>query len=441
MSEGLRQLLGYRAAAAGVVIVALLLATSVYAVVTIPYSEAIRLWRGGEDLWRENPRNARPEWVNAFRRDNLPPTITVDSRAVPYAERTVGVQVREVTFDLPFDYAYSHFPTELAVLFEADYAGQAGPQVELVWKTPDGAEIRLTEIGLRRRDVYRISADPRVQQELGDRPEVALFADPDRPGEVLQGRYALGVRAYLFDPASTVNARLVVYGRVHGLAGTDHLRRDLSLALLWGTPIAMAFGLLAAVGSTVSTMVIAAVGAYYARWVDGLIQRITEVNLILPGLPILIMIATLYSRSIWVILGVVILLGVFSAGIKTYRALFLQIRESPYIEAARAYGAGGLRIVFSYMIPRAVPTLIPSFVTLIPSFVFLEATLAVLGLGDPLLPTWGKVIEDAYRAGALYVGHYYWILQPAALLMVTGLGFTMLGFALDRIFNPRLREL
>jgi peptide/nickel transport system permease protein len=84
---------------------------------------------------------------------------------------------------------------------------------------------------------------------------------------------------------------------------------------------------------------------------------------------------------------------------------------------------------------------VPQFVTLIPSFVFLEATLSVLGLGDPLLPTWGKVIEDAYRAGALYVGQYYWVLEPAALLMLAGLGFTLLGFALDRIFNPRLREL
>jgi peptide/nickel transport system permease protein len=165
------------------------------------------------------------------------------------------------------------------------------------------------------------------------------------------------------------------------------------------------------------------------------------VNLILPGLPILIMIATLYSRSLPVMVGVVILLGIFGGGIKTYRALFLQVKESPYIEAARAYGASGLRIVFLYMVPRAVPILVPQFVTLIPSFVFLEATLSVLGLGDPLLPTWGKVIEDAYRAGALYVGQYYWVLEPAALLMLAGLGFTLLGFALDRIFNPRLREL
>ncbi|MBI4731230.1 MAG: ABC transporter permease, partial [Chloroflexi bacterium] len=75
----------------------------------------------------------------------------------------------------------------------------------------------------------------------------------------------------------------------------------------------------------------------------------------------------------------------------------------------------------------------------IPGYVFLEASLAVLGLGDPVLPTWGKIINDAQANGALYQGLYYWVLEPAVLLMITGLAFAMLGFSLDRIFNPRLR--
>jgi len=165
------------------------------------------------------------------------------------------------------------------------------------------------------------------------------------------------------------------------------------------------------------------------------------VVMMLPLLPILIMVGTFYSRSIWVILGVTILLSIFGSGIKTYRAVFMQIRESPYVEAAQAYGAGDWRIVFRYLVPRIVPMLIPNLVTLIPSYVFLEASLAVLGLGDPQLPTWGKVIQDAVANGAPYKALYYWVLEPALLLMMTGLGFAMLGFSLDRIFNPRLREM
>lgn len=440
MSRALRDLLKYPSAAAGLAIIGLLVAISIYAVVAIPYGEAIRLWRGGEALWLENPRNARPLWVNFLPGRDLPRTIVVRSQRAARVERKVGGSVREFTMSLPFDYLYRTFPPELAVFFDVDYVDRA-PHVALLWHPPDGSEIRLSELTVTRKDIYRISADPRLQQELGGRPEVVLLGNPNAPEQTLRGRYELLIKGFLFDDSSRLEARLVVYGEVHGLAGTDHLRRDLIIPLLWGAPIALAFGLLAAVGSTLSSLVLAAIGVWYGRWVDGLIQRITEVHLILPTLPILIMIGTLYSRSIWVILGVVIVLGIFGSSIKTYRALFLQVKEAPYIEAARAYGVGNMRAVFQYMVPRAVPVLIPQFVTLIPSFVFLEATLAVLGLGDPVLPTWGKVIEDAYSHGALFTGHYYWVLQPAVLLIVSGLGFTMLGFALDRVFNPRLREI
>ena len=146
-----------------------------------------------------------------------------------------------------------------------------------------------------------------------------------------------------------------------------------------------------------------------------------------------------FSAKHMAILGVVILLSIFGSGILTYRSMFLQVKQSGYIEAARAYGASNARIIFRYMVPKVIPVLIPQFVAQVPNYVFLEATLAVLGLGDPVLPTWGKLLNDAYTSGALFNGHYYWVLEPAFLLVVTGLGFAMLGFALDGIFNPRLR--
>jgi len=197
--------------------------------------------------------------------------------------------------------------------------------------------------------------------------------------------------------------------------------------------------LAAALGTGVLTMIIAAFGAWYGGWVDELIQRITEVNLVLPLLSILIMVGTFYSRTIVTMLGVTIALSIFTGGIKSYRAIFLQIKESAYVEAARAYGASDLRVVFQYLLPRIIPLLIPGLISSIPGFVFLEATLAALGLGDPVLPTWGKVIYEALGHGALFNGWYYWFSEPAILLMITGLSFALLGFSLDRIFNPRLR--
>ncbi|MEM2245306.1 MAG: ABC transporter permease, partial [Thermofilum sp.] len=188
-------------------------------------------------------------------------------------------------------------------------------------------------------------------------------------------------------------------------------------------------------------MILATIGAYYGGLLDSLIQRITEIYMVLPFLPFLIMISVFYQVNIWVILVVVIVLSIFGGGIKSTRALVMQIKEYPYIEAARTYGASNMRIIFLYIIPKILPPIVPGLISAVPGFVFLEAALAFLGLGDPLLPTWGKVINDAFENGAVYKGYYYWVLEPSALLILTGIAFALFGFALDRIVNPRLREL
>ncbi len=451
LRDTLRELRYYPSAIVGLVIIALLVLFSIYTLIAIPYEEAITLWRGGETVWYRLPRTVPPAWTNLFRSKKLPESLILDSREGA-AERTEeplskgeGKQIRLV---YTFNFSYDEFPEDLSLYFYPTYT-EKPPFVSVLWVTPDGREIRITDQAVKR-GAFRFIQDKKLQRRLrrkvGDFPaNVALFADPasteaDEPVP-LKGTYRLEVLATTFDQESNLEAELIVYGKVYGIAGTDHLRRDLKVALMWGAPVALAFGLLAAVGTTVTTMIIAAIGVWFSGIVDGIIQRITEVNLMLPLLPILIMIGTFYSRSIWVILGATILFSIFGASIKTYRAIFLQIRESPYIEAARAYGASDFRIIFRYLIPRILPILIPNLVTLIPSFVFLEASLAVLGLGDPILPTWGKLIQDSLSNGALYKGLYYWVLEPSALLMITGLGFAMLGFTLDRVFNPRLREI
>jgi peptide/nickel transport system permease protein len=436
-----RDLSEYPSAIVGLAIIAFLIGISIYAIIAIPYNQALRLWRGGDVVWRDSPRNARPEWVNLFTRGTLPKTIALSSQA-GQAEKSVQVlnDTKDVAITFTFDYPYDGFPQEINVFFTAEYERRQ-PHVSMTWHTPDGRDIRIGDLSLRRVESFRFAQETRLVRRLrGELPQVGLFADPDSDAPVsLKGQYQFQIDGLVFEDEGDIEATLVIYGQVHGLGGTDHRRRDLMVALLWGTPIALAFGLLAALGTSITTMVIAAVGVWFGGLIDAVIQRVTEVNLILPLLPILIMVGVFWSRSIWAILSVVIVLGIFSASIKQFRAIFLQVKEAPYIEAARAYGAGHARIIFNYMLPRIVPVLVPQLVVLVPSFVFLEASLAVLGLGDPVLPTWGKVIDDANRGGALYNQQYYWVLQPAALLMLTGFGFSMVGYALDRVFNPRLR--
>ncbi len=430
----------YPSAIAGSVIILVLVSIAIYTVIKIPYAEAVRLWRGGQEVWYQNPVNAQPIWTNFFRKEKLPELFAIPSDELHkiVTQNEEGFNVIEITY--PFEYNFNSFPQELTLFFNATYV-EKQPYVSATLLTPDGRDIRIADFAVATSQTYIFSQDARLERRLGGLvPREGIFIDPESDStKPVPGEYTLKLKILTFEKGSDVNAEFVLYGNVAGWAGTDHMRRDLGVALLWGTPVALSFGLLAALGTTITTMIIAAVAVWYGGWVDALIQRITEVNLVLPFLPILIMIGTFYSRSILTILGASIVLSIFGGAIITYRAVFLQVKESPYIEAAQAYGAKDGRIVMSYLIPRIVPLLIPQMVTLIPSYVFLEASLSVLGLGDPVLPTWGKVITDALSKGALYQGQYYWILEPAFLLMLTGLAFAMLGFVLDRIFNPRLR--
>jgi peptide/nickel transport system permease protein len=451
----LRELARYPSAMVGLVVIVILIGISIYTVFAIPYNVAVVRWRPETAEKYRYPKNALPTWTNFFRKDPLPSTIIQNSRdgTVSKIIGPVSNGVTPITITFTFDYPYSGFPQDLAVYFDVSYQVKK-PFAALAWVAPDSRKLDLGGFSLVTgqswlvsQDIPRkyLSEDIRQQSPLGagegGYPAAQiLFADPAAQTPVsLQGRYTLQVNGFTFEEGSTLDAELVLYGQVYGWAGTDNHRRDLMVALLWGAPVALTFGFLGAIATSILSMLLAAVGAWFGGRVDDLIQRLTEVNMILPALPIAIMVFYLYSNSVWVILGVMVLFSVFGSTIKSYRAAFLQVKESPYIEAAQAYGAGHWRIIRHYLLPRIVPLLIPQMVVLIPSYVFFEATLAYLNISDPNLPTWGKVVYDALTKGA-FAGYYYWVLEPISLMMLTGLAFAMVGFALDKILNPRLRS-
>ncbi|HSJ58291.1 MAG TPA: ABC transporter permease subunit [Anaerolineae bacterium] len=441
LKPALQEIVRYPSAFFGLAIIVALVASAVTTMLVIPYQEVIDVWRGGAKVWYQSPAYAQPVWVNLFRAHDLPPSVFLDSRDPDVGKQVevVSDEMTRITISFPFEYHYNAFPRELVLYLEAQYERKK-PHVAVTWLMPDGREIEAATWQLSSEYEHHFSQDERLQRRLdGLSPTIGLFADPASPDATLPGRYEMRVTAFVFEPGSDVDARFVLLGRVHGLAGTDHMRRDLIVPLLWGMPIALAMGLLGAVTTSFLTMFIAAAGAWYGGWVDSLIQRITEINIILPLLPICIMVYFLYDKSVWLILGVAVLLSIFGTALKSYRAAFMQVREAPYIDAARAYGAGNTRIVVRYLVPRILPILVPQLVMLVPAFVFLEATLAILGVSDPYLPTWGKVIYEGLTNGA-FAGHYYWVLEPIGLLLLTGFAFALLGFALERILEPRLRD-
>jgi peptide/nickel transport system permease protein len=438
-----REISQYPSAVIGLVLIAGLVVFSIYVVIALPYNEAISLWRGDENVWYRTPKNAQPKWMNWFLKEDLPESFSfnsADGDGTKTEEFSNGSNKISISF--PFDYNSKIFPQELIIYFTSKFK-QKEPFVSIKVLTPDGREIKVGSFAVGGTQTYRFSQDQKLQRRLqGNSPEQGIFmnlAAEDPQKVAVPGKYELQIEGVAFEEGSTVDAEFIVYGQVYGWAGTDHRRRDISVALMWGAPIALTFGLLAALGTSILTMIIAAFGTWYGGWVDEVIQRITEVNLILPFLSILIMIGTFYSRSLKVMLFAVIALSIFGGAIKGFRSVFLQIKEAPYVEAARAYGASNIRIVMQYLVPRIIPLLIPQLVILIPANVFLEASLTFIGLGDPVLPTWGKLIYDAVRNGALLQGQYYWVMEPAMILLITGLAFAMVGFSMDRVFNPRLR--
>lgn len=460
-----KELISYKSALIGITIILFLIGISIYTIFNLPYERSIELWRAGERHWLDNPKNALPSWINMFLSKKLPETIILNTESpkagvskaiVPVADRFSVIKV-----DFTFDYDYDEFPSELNLFFKATF-NKSAPFLTISWVKPNGEEVELTSFILRgREDMYYLSIDDKLAKKMKstisqrinksidyDVPLViSLFAVEDETilspstAKVMKGTYKMHIEGMVFETNVDLDVKLVVYGKVYGWAGTDHLRRDLGIALLWGTPIALSFGVVASVSIVLIQMSIGAISAWFYGKVDTVLQRITEIFMILPFLPILIMISLFYKFSIWILLIVVIALSIFGSGVKNYRAMFLQIKEFPYVEAARAYGAGSFRIITRYLIPKVLPTVIPPMVISVADFVFLEAALAILGLGDPLAPTWGKVIHDAYVSGALYKGLYYWVLEPSFMLLITSLSFAMLGFTLDKIFNPRLREM
>ncbi|MCD6084156.1 MAG: ABC transporter permease, partial [Desulfurococcales archaeon] len=180
-----------------------------------------------------------------------------------------------------------------------------------------------------------------------------------------------------------------------------------------------------------------AVSAYFGGLVDEFLQRVIDVLGNVPLLPILILLVdiTPVDLRLPVIMIVLIVFGWGGLAI-VVRSMTLSIKEEPYVEAARAIGAGSARIIFKHIIPQILPYAAATLVFSVPNAILTEAGLSVLGL-EHGWPTWGKVLASA-RMSARY-DIWWWILPPGILLAVTSLTFVLLGMAIETIVEPRLR--
>jgi len=230
-----------------------------------------------------------------------------------------------------------------------------------------------------------------------------------------------------------------VGGKAYGLMGTDELRRDLAVGLLWGTPLALFIGIAVAIGSVVMGLVYGVFAAYKGKTTDEAMMRFNDVIYALPALPFLIILVVTISSSIFLMVGFLMIFGWVGIA-KVSRSMALQIKTAEYVEASKLMGQKDRKIIFKHIIPQLLPYAFASIAISVPAAITTEAGLSFLGLGDPSFPTWGQLLHDANIFGAAARGLWWWIVPPGVMIAITGLAFVFIGNALDAIVNPKLRR-
>lgn len=226
------------------------------------------------------------------------------------------------------------------------------------------------------------------------------------------------------------------YGNSYGLLGTDWNGRDLYSQLITGTRISLIVGLTSAAIGVGVGLIVGLVSGYIGGIVDEILMRFTDMLLILPGLPLLLVLVAVMGSSIWNIIFIIGLLGWMSFA-RVIRSQVLTLKERPFIEAAKSVGAGKFHILFKHIMPNIVSFVYVNLATYVPAAILSEAALSWLGLFDPKVMSWGRMLYDAQvHAGYSY---WWWVVPPGLAIAIVSLSFILMGYALDEVLNPRLR--
>lgn len=226
--------------------------------------------------------------------------------------------------------------------------------------------------------------------------------------------------------------------------GTTGLGQDMFAQIVYGARISLVIGFLAAIGSTVLQVFFGLTSAYFGGLIDDVLSLIINVFLVLPGLPLAIVLASLASSADAAnknefVIALVLLFTSWSYGARVLRAQTLSLKEREFVAAARSTGEGPLRIIFAEILPNEVALVASTFIGTFVYAVGAEVALEFLGLGDTSQASWGVILFWAQNNTALISGKW-WQFVPAGLsvaLLCAGLAF--INFGIDELANPRLR--
>lgn len=220
--------------------------------------------------------------------------------------------------------------------------------------------------------------------------------------------------------------------------GTDDLGIDIFSQLVHGARISLAVGVGAAVLALAIGLLVALVAGWRRGWVEAVLMRLTDVTLAFPFLPLVLVLAAFFGRGL-VTTAVVIAAVSWARPARVLWAQVLKVREYQHVQASRAMGASGTRVVGRHILTRLTPLASAQFVRVANAAIISEAALAFLGLGDPNQSSWGIMLANASSNNALLTGAWKWWMLPAGLaLTVVVLGFAFTGYAFEERADPRL---
>ena len=432
----------------GVGILLTLVIISLLTAVIIPV-ETFKQWNNPSN-WIEYPKTSMPIWVNYFVTEKIPEHVIIQNPAIISKEGDISV----ISHQFEVEFLADDFPNGFIYEFTAEYSGSPLLQINVI--RPDQNKILLLSTSLPNSETKIVhnerifSTDDMIRKNIqiqstelgfyreGIPNEDLIFADNEE--KLLKGNYLFLVNLYdVNDNTKIIDSKLILGGKVFGIMGTDELRRDIMIGLLWGTPLALFIGIAVAVGSVMIGLIYGVYAGFKGKKTDDGMMRFNDVIYALPALPFLIILAVTISNSIFLIVGFLMIFRWVGVA-KVSRSMTLQIKTKQYVEASKIMGEKNSRIIFKHIIPQLLPYTFASIAISVPAAITTEAGLSFLGLGDPTFPTWGQILHDANTFGAAARGLWWWIVPPGLMIAITGLAFVFIGNALDTIINPKLKR-
>jgi peptide/nickel transport system permease protein len=221
------------------------------------------------------------------------------------------------------------------------------------------------------------------------------------------------------------------------LFGTDYLGEDVLSEIIYGARVSMLVGIIVAFLATTFGTIVGVVAGYYGRFVDEGLMRATDIVLILPSLPLMIILAAYLGPSLQTVI-LVLTVTTWPLVARVVRSQTLSLKERPFTDSERVAGASDFRIITKILIPNLATIIAANAVLMVTTAIVGEASLDFIGLGDITVVSWGTMLYWA-QSYAIFNGAWWWVMAPGICIVLVGLGFVLISVSIESVFNPRLR--